>query len=33
MKDGIKAVLFFLFVAPVIWVFSKLFENKDGKAV
>lgn len=24
MKDGIKAVLFFLFVAPVIWVLSKI---------
>ena len=32
MKDGIKAVLFFLFITPAIWVFNKLFENKDGKA-
>ena len=33
MKDGIKAVLFFLFIAPAIWAFNKLFGNKDGKAI
>lgn len=28
MKDGIKAVLFFLFIAPVLWLISKVTDWK-----